>query len=150
MPERYSLPNRLGDVIQLIQLFGLSQEFQRGNAALTREIGPPSSMPQGTWIEVTRQHPEFFRVTGGVPGQEVMCLAIRYITPDPHPPVRSPVVELLIKTAVDLHEAELRRLDSLREAELRRQERRNVLVAALIAGFSAIIANFVAAVIKPR
>lgn len=80
----------------------------------------------------------------------MMCLAIRYITPDPHPPVRSPVVELLIKTAVDLHEAELRRLDSLREAELRRQERRNVLVAALIAGFSAIIANFVAAVIKPR
>jgi len=149
MADRYLIAFRLEEVMMLIQLFGLGA-FGRSEATLIGQLGAPRSNPGGTWTELVRQHPEFFRVTGQGEGEEMLRLAIRYITPPPRQPVTLPVVELLLKTAVDLHAAEVRRLDSLREAELRRQERRNVLVAALIAGFSAIIANFVAAVIKPR
>ena len=138
MAELYSKLYRLEEVIMLIQLFGLG-DFQRGEKTLARELEEPRSNPGGTWTDLVKQHPGFFRVTGKVEGEEMMSLAIRYIDSPSHSPLNLSMVELLMKQAVNLHEAEVKRL-----------ERRRILLAALIAGFSAIIANLIAAVLKPK
>jgi len=59
-------------------------------------------------------------------------------------------VNLLIKIAVDISDKAFQFQAQQVERELRRQERRNVLIAALIAGFSAILANLLTSFIKPK
>src|SRR5207245_2689289 len=61
--REYLHPGRLEDVIALIQVLGLDKSTKRGESALDVELcGTPASARD--WLDVGRQHPEFFRVRG--------------------------------------------------------------------------------------
>src|SRR5437667_6086143 len=107
--ELYLIQGRLEDVVALIQVLGLGVHAGHGENALIQILGPPRSNPNGTWTEVVRSHPELFRAAGGVEGHEQLRLALRWFQPDPQAPVDLPVLELLMKTAIELHESAVHR-----------------------------------------
>src|SRR5262249_27749825 len=59
--QQYVRPDRLADVLALIQLLALDPLTQRSEGALLKELqGPPRSAE--SWRVVAKDHPEFFRV----------------------------------------------------------------------------------------
>lgn len=149
MPNPYLIENRLQDVTALIQMLGLHTErYSTTTAVLAQpdELGAPRSANTANWLEVARQHPEFFRIGGA----EQIYLPSRFLDRPDRPQRKTEDVNLLIKIAVDISDKAFQFQAQQVERELRRQERRNVLIAALIAGFSAILANLLTSFIKPK
>lgn len=61
-PTRYTDPNRLGDVMALIQLLAVGRLAIRSEKELNRRLqGKPTSRA-ATWAELAENHREFFRV----------------------------------------------------------------------------------------
>jgi hypothetical protein len=59
----YGKPNRLADVLALIQVLAFDEHAHRSNNGLDEELqGPPKSAETKKWMEVAIEHPEFFRV----------------------------------------------------------------------------------------
>ena len=58
--EEYLIPRRLEEVLALIQVLGLDEEFtRRSETSLERDLqGKPRSAQN--WKELAKQHPEFF------------------------------------------------------------------------------------------
>jgi hypothetical protein len=59
--KQYLNPNRLADVLALIQVLALDEHVHRSEDGLQSELqGQPKS--GRSWTEIARSHPEFFRV----------------------------------------------------------------------------------------
>jgi|SRR5215831_11211548 len=64
----YRDPNRLADVMALIQVLARGQKAYKSEQGLLAELqGFPKPKPSNSklsWIQLAQQHPEFFRVRG--------------------------------------------------------------------------------------
>jgi len=105
----YTNPNRLSDVMALIQVLALHKYRHRSDEGLTDEMqGPPRSV--STWKEVAQQHPEFFRVNDAE--RLGVSLVARHVLPKDENGNRelpSDFVGILLQTAVNLHDRQLDR-----------------------------------------
>jgi hypothetical protein len=107
--NQYLVPNRLADVLALIQVLALDEHAHRSEEGLDSELqGAPKS--GGTWTDVARMHPEFFRLrpesTHGV------SLISRHVLPKDAQGIRrlpSDFVGQLIAAAVDLYDRQVKR-----------------------------------------
>jgi hypothetical protein len=124
--------HRLEDVIFLIQYLGLGQE-----ASLKKKTRPdgvsPRSVREKLWVNVAREHPEFFHVTD----DETTQLSLRYFLKaegGKPPPLNVEDVQKLVQNAVVLHEMQVKRAEGRRSWV--------TLFAALVAAASSIAQIF--------
>ena len=145
-PSSYLTSGRLADVMTLIQILAFDPSARRSSDGLNKQLarGPLST---GTWAELARQHPEFFRILEGHKGQrESISLVARFVLPavasesggDPKTPALGPdVTSTLMNLAVQLHDREIQRRDRWK----------TVLVPTIVAIIAA-TASVIAAVIS--
>jgi hypothetical protein len=105
----YTNPNRLADVMALIQVLALHRYGERSEKGLAEEMqGAPHS--GSTWKEIAQQHPEFFRVNDA--DKLGVSLVSRYVLPRDEKGKRelSPdFVSTLLQTAINLHDRQMNR-----------------------------------------
>lgn len=112
MGSKYLKKNRLADVLALIQVLALDQDAHRSETGLDEELqGKPGSA--NSWLEVGKEHPEFFRVNSGKP--RPISLVSRHVTPKIEDQRRLDpgLIQTLLNIAVDLHDREAKRHDRL-------------------------------------
>jgi len=106
----YQNPDRLSDVMALIQVLALHTYADRTENGLQTDLqGPPRSASQ--WKEIASQHPEFFRVNES--REHAVALVARHVLPrneDGDRQLESDFVERLLNTAIELHDRQLDRL----------------------------------------
>ena len=107
--RRYTLPNRLSDVIRLISVLSQDTTTFRTEKGIQNALrGKPLSL--GTWQQIVDAHPEFFRPNGD---NSHFALVIRSYFPEEEGKGREPFsvgeTQKLIDTAIDLHEKEIQR-----------------------------------------
>lgn len=111
---KYSLPDRLPDVLALIQVLALDEHTHRSEEGLSSELqGQPQSAP--SWGELAQQHPEFFRVR--LRGEHGVSLIARHVLPRNENGVRELPVELtgkLMDAAINMYDREMSRRDRAR------------------------------------
>ena len=105
----YANPERLADVMALIQVLALHKYGDRSDKGLsdTMQASPRSA---STWEEVAKEHPEFFRVNPGA--RLSVSLVSRYVLPKDEEKRRelSPdFISILLKSAIALHDRQLSR-----------------------------------------
>jgi hypothetical protein len=105
----YTNPNRLADVMALIQVLALHKYGDRSDKGLRDEMqGPPHS--GSTWKEIAQQHPEFFRVNEAE--RLGVSLVARHVLPKDENGKRelSPdFISILLRNAIDLHDRQIER-----------------------------------------
>lgn len=106
--RRYTLRNRLSDVIRLITVLSLDKDTFRTEQGLQRALGgQPLSLK--TWHKLAVEHPEFFRPI--LNEKEHYALVIRSYLPKDANNVREPLTieqtQKLIDVAIALHEKEI-------------------------------------------
>jgi len=107
MTRRYTIENRLADVIRLITVLAIDKHAFRTIGNLQDAIrGLPSSAK--TWLEIAHQHPEFFRPNGG---ETSIALLIRSYLPINEDNTREPLsieeTQKLIDVAISMYEKEI-------------------------------------------
>ncbi len=105
----YTNPNRLADVLALIQVLALAKYRHRSDKGITKEMqGPPRS--GSSWKEIAQQHPEFFRVSE-TEELGVSLVATHVLPKDPNGNRELPpdFVSILLQTAINLHDRQLDR-----------------------------------------
>jgi hypothetical protein len=141
---KYANPERLADVLALIQVLALGEHTRRSEEGLKLNLqGTPRTANQ--WSDLARQHPEFFRVRDVVTEDEkgradderhrVSLLARHVLPEDKELPVE--YVGKLLDSAILLHDRELSRSQRLKEVIL-------PLMIALIGAIAVVIASRVA------
>ncbi|WP_088257143.1 hypothetical protein [Fimbriiglobus ruber] len=102
MSRSYLVPNRLEDVIFLIQFLGLREDFclTAGNKSVRR---PRSA---ASWSEVCDDHPEFFEATQ----DKSVYLSVRFHLGEARKrePIDLAAVQELIKNALEIHERQFK------------------------------------------
>ena len=110
--RNYLKPNRLSDVLALIQVLALDRHSHRSETGLQDELqGPPRS--GADWASLAYEHAEFFRVSKG--DSPTISLVARHVTPRNEQEIRvlSPdYAARLLQLAVELHDREMRRAQS--------------------------------------
>jgi hypothetical protein len=105
----YTNPNRLADVLALIQVLALHAYRHRSDKGLTEEMqGPPRS--GSSWKEIARQHPEFFRVNESE--RLGVSLIATHVLPEDKTGNRElppGLISTLVQTAINLHDRQLDR-----------------------------------------
>lgn len=106
----YAQPERLADVMALIQVLALDPRTHRTEKGLTDELqGPPRS--GDTWTFVAQAHPEFFRVNPSA--DHGVSLIARHVRPKMQDGRREPLtadfVGNLLRSAVEIHDRQVRR-----------------------------------------
>jgi hypothetical protein len=108
--KEYLIPGRLEDVVALIQVLGLDPEHaRRSDKALEEELQAKPASAQ-RWSDVAKQHTEFFRVN--VQHEYPVSLIARDVgkrTGDRRPPLSVEFVQELVKTAVGIHDIQVKR-----------------------------------------
>ena len=106
--DAYLIPNRLEDVIFLIQYLGLRESATL--AAETVVETDPRSPGCDKWWQVAKDHSEFFRV---VKTSNTINLNLRYALAESSKkePLKLEVVQNLIETALSLHERQAKRVE---------------------------------------
>ena len=109
MNKRYTIENRLSDVVRLITVLSIDKYSFRTIENLEKAIrGLPSSAK--TWLEIAEKHPEFFRPNGE---NTSIALLIRSYLPTKEDDSREPLTinetQKLIEVAISLHEKEIER-----------------------------------------
>jgi hypothetical protein len=105
----YANPNRLADVLALIQVLALDEYRHRSDKGLTDEMqGPPRS--GSSWKEIAQQHPEFFRVSD-TERLGVSLIATHVLPKDKNGNRELPpdLISTLLQTAINLHDRQLDR-----------------------------------------
>jgi hypothetical protein len=101
-------PRRLSDVLALLQVLSLNHYTHRSESGISTELqGQPSSAT--SWIEVARQHPEFFRIA--TDDENPVSLVARHVLPrDKDGTIKLPsdFAQLLVKTALELHDRQVK------------------------------------------
>lgn len=107
----YLHPQRLADVLALIQVLALDEAAHRSESGLREELqAAPRSAKD--WGVLAAEHPEFFRVRPE--GDHRISLLARHVIPrvDGKRPVLSGGhVESLLRAAIDMHDRQVRRAD---------------------------------------
>ena len=107
----YTRPNRLADVLALIQVLALGERSHRSEEGLKGELqGPPGSGE--SWEAVARAHPEFFRVKPE--GTHRISLLSRHVLPKNESGTRllpEGFVDSLLGAAVDMHDRQVKRAE---------------------------------------
>lgn len=108
----YLKPNRLADVLSLIQVLALDENSHRSEDGLQEALqGTPRS--GSVWTEVASQHPELFRVRAE--GTHRISLVARHVTPKNVQGLRTLPADYaanLQQLAIELHDREVRRVQS--------------------------------------
>ena len=110
--REYATPERLSDVMALIQVLALDKYAHRSESGLQQElqIRPRSAKK---WTEVAQGHPEFFRVQ--TDRDHPISLVARHVLPrEPaggaaH--ISAEFVAGLLKAAIDIHDRQVRRCE---------------------------------------
>jgi hypothetical protein len=105
----YLEPGRLSDVLALIQVLGLDPHVYRSEKGLEEEL-QGLSRSGGTWEQMAKMQPEFFRVRKEA--EHRVSLLARHVLPKTEQGTRelpSDFAGQLITAAVDLHDRQLRR-----------------------------------------
>jgi len=131
--DRYKDPNRLADVMALIQVLALGENVRGSEAGLAVALqGSPKSAD--SWTTIARQHPEYFRVAQG---DYPVSLLARYAIArtdeggEPRAEFSDEFTGKLLESAISLYDREVRRKD--RTHEIRRVY--IPIAVAIIAGF---------------
>jgi hypothetical protein len=108
--KQYLEAGRLADVMALIQVLSLDEHAHRSEDGLVKELQGSPRSGLASWSEVGKMHPEFFRVA---PEREhPVSLIARHVTPRDENQERGPMspefVGQLLKTAIELHDREVR------------------------------------------
>ena len=108
--REYAQPERLADVMALIQILALHKYAHRSPDNLDETLqGKPLSAD--SWEEVAKKHPEFFRVKRE--GENTISLVARHAYPRNESEGRDPLspdfVGSLLHSAVDIHDRQVRR-----------------------------------------
>ena len=105
----YTKPNRLADVLALIQVLALAKYRHRSDKGLTDAMqGAPRS--GSSWKEIAQQHPEFFRVNDAE--RLGISLVSTHVLPKDENGNRelpSDFLSILFQTAINLHDREQNR-----------------------------------------
>lgn len=109
----YLIPNRLADVLALIQVLAFDEKAKRSVEGLESELqGNPKSA--NSWKDIVIDHPEFFRFnrkeydTGGGDKANAICLIVRHVS---NAPVSHDLIKKFFETAIQLHDKEKERSD---------------------------------------
>lgn len=133
MKNAYLYRGRLEDVLFLIQYLGLGNNYSLGQDTKPDGVAPRSpGCPQ--WVDVARDHPEFFRVTD----KGATVLAMRYYQRDGAglpPPLSVELVQQLVENAIALQERQEKRSEVLKVW--------GTFVAALVAAVVGVVRLFV-------
>lgn len=112
--SKYSDPNRLADVMALIQVLALDEHTHRSESGLQSELqGIPNSAK--TWVEIATQHCEFFRVNKEEGKEHAISLVARHVIPKNEKGVRELSADFtgkLIEAAISLYDREISRKES--------------------------------------
>lgn len=127
--QAYTKPNRLEDVLALIQVLALDESSHRSENGLVEELqGRPGSAD--SWSDIARHHPEFFRVARS--GNHVVSLVARHVSPQKgsgREVLDAGFTGKLLAAAIDLH-----------DRQIRRAERWTAYVPILVALIAALVA----------
>jgi hypothetical protein len=116
-PTRYRREHRLEDVLVLIQALGKFNES--GQVYASRLSGddlrlrPQSLPPDSSWVEVAKEHPEFFRVSGK--SDDAIMLVWQHVSKEKP---TDEVLGKLMEIAVETHDRELERDQRMQERQL--------------------------------
>jgi hypothetical protein len=121
--REYARPERLADVMALIQVLALHKYAERSAGGLERELQGPARSAKSeseSWKFIAKEHPEFFRVL--VDGEEKndVSLVARHVLTRKEVKVGEKVewlrdqlspefVGTLLDAAVDIHDRQVRR-----------------------------------------
>ena len=110
--RQYATPERLSDVMALIQVLALDKHAHRSECGLQKELQIlPRSAP--TWTEVAKDHPEFFRVQTG--GDYPISLVARHVLLGQREGgaahISADFVAGLLRAAIDIHDRQVRRCE---------------------------------------
>lgn len=112
--RHYVDPERLADVMALIQVLALDPNTHRSEDGLKSELqGPPKS--SASWRQLAIEHPEFFRVRAE--GEHIVSLIARHVQPKEGPenkrkPLSTDFIGQLLESAINLHDRAVRRRES--------------------------------------
>lgn len=119
---RYKIPDRLSDVIALIQVLALDEKARRSENGLTKEIRA-KPLTANIWTDIAQEHQEFFRVrpekdNKPVEKQSRISLIARFVSPKDEegirPPLKTELVWKMVETAQELqrfqHESDIAEL----------------------------------------
>ena len=110
--RQYATPERLSDVMALIQVLALDEHAHRSECGLKREL---QLLPRSakTWTKVAQGHPEFFRVQTG--RDHAISLVARHVLPrQPEggaAHISAEFVDSLLRAAIDIHDRQVRRCE---------------------------------------
>jgi hypothetical protein len=125
--DAYLKPNRLEDVIFLIQYLGLGKAYGLEDGTEADGI-IPRSVCNKKWSDIAEDHSEFFRLTD----KKTCTLALRYyLRNGGTPPLKIELVQELIKTAMTLHERQAKRVEVWRG--------RITLIAAVVGAVTGVV-----------
>ena len=81
MKERpYTKPGRLSDVLALIQVLAFDPDTHRSDLGIiNKELGPPSSTRDASWLTLAKEHRELFRVSEKA--EHALSLVARHVQP---------------------------------------------------------------------
>lgn len=129
--EKYLRKSRLEDVLALIQVLALDKNSHRSEDGLKTEL-PARPNSGDTWMQVAKEHQEFFRVVEGK--NHPISLVTRHVSEDScekRPPLSPEHTQALLNAAIELH-----------DRQIRRSQRWTVLIpiwAAIIGGIFVIV-----------
>ena len=112
--RKYSNPNRLADVMALIQVLALDPYAHRSEKGLVDDLqGRPRS--SDSWTTVAHEHPEFFRVRSDE--KHGLSLVAGHVLPVGDAGGRELPIEFtgkLLEAAINLHDREVARRDRMK------------------------------------
>ena len=129
--KKYLRKSRLEDVLALIQVLALDKDSHRSEVGLKTEL-PARPNSGDTWMQVAKEHQEFFRVVEGK--KHPISLVTRHVSEesgDKRPPLSPENTQALLNAAIELH-----------DRQIRRSQRWTVLIpiwAAIIGGIFVIV-----------
>lgn len=122
--NRYDDPNRLGEVMALIQVLAVGRLAIRDEKKLKEQLWDQPTSKAATWTDLAENHREFFHVhrPDGKHSEGNISLILRHAIPAEskeelnegrRPPLSSELVTKLIEIAVSLHDREIARKQRL-------------------------------------
>jgi hypothetical protein len=110
--REYARPERLADVMALIQVLALDPDAHRTDGGLEHELQrKPGSDGADSWTSLAKAHPEFFRVNPK--DDKPISLIARHVHPviegDKRERLTADFVGNLLRSAVEIHDRQVRR-----------------------------------------
>ena len=99
----YTEPNRLADVLSLIQFLALDKDCHRTPQVINKIIQPKSV---DSWIKIAEEHPEFFHITHGQKDKAISLVARHY--EKSYPPIKLEYIDKLMQVAIEIYNIQLK------------------------------------------